>query len=309
MHRRAFLAVPVAGAFATTVASAADPVTLELGNLAGDTSALVYFAQDEGYFKAAGLDVRISVFRNGQEAMTAVSAGALQIGNGNVGSIAVARERGLLAKFVAAGAVYDPSAPTALVVAGKDSPIRSAPDCNGKTVAVNGLQDQAHLQTELWLEKNGADLKSVKFVEIPFPEMAVALERNRVDAALMIEPFLTAAAGRIQVLGNAMGAIAPRWMSTGWFASDAWINANRDAAGRFAQAMARAALWANAHRAETAPILIRVTRLDPAIAGKMTRAVFATRLEPVLLQPVIDMFAHFGLLRRPLPAAEVIWTS
>ena len=44
-----------------------------------------------------------------------------------------------------------------------------------------------------WLEKNGADYKKVKYVEVPFPEMGAALEAKRVDAAFTVEPAYSGA--------------------------------------------------------------------------------------------------------------------
>ena len=299
----ALLAALALGPLATRGADA----PLEIATLPGDASAEVFFARDQGFFRDVGLDVHITVLPNVQAQASAIAAGTLAIGNGNVGSIAVAHERGIDLKFIAPASVYNPAALTARLMVAKGSPIRSAADLNGKVVGTNGLQDQAHLESALWIEKHGGDIKSVRFVEVPFPEMAAALARGRIDAALMIEPLLTAAGDDVQPLGDAMGAIAPRFMSTGYFAADAWLRAHGDDARKFNEAIMRAALWANAHHAESAQILIRSARLDPAIAAKMTRATFGTRLDPRLMQPVIDMFVHFGTLPRPLDANELIW--
>lgn len=310
--RRAILAAFAAGALAVSVphrGAAAEPIHLEIGTMPGDASAEVFYAQERGFFKDEGLDVHITVFTNVSAQAAAVSAGSIVVGNGGVGSIAVAREHGVLERVIAPASTYTPAALTARLMVAKNSPIRSAADLNGKTIATNGLQDQAQLESELWLEKHGADLRSIHFVEVPFPEMAAALERGQVAAALMVEPLITAAGDRVRMLGDAMGAIAPAFVSTGWFASDAWLQKDPDVAARFVRAILRTALWANGHHAETAQILVHAAKLDPVIASKMTRSTYGTKLDPALLQPVLDMFAHFGTLPKPMPAAEIIWSA
>ncbi|HEY5349497.1 MAG TPA: ABC transporter substrate-binding protein [Candidatus Lustribacter sp.] len=294
----------------TGAAPAAGPlIPLEVGTMPGDASAEVYYGVDRGFFKAEGLDVHVAPFTNAPAQAAAVSAGTIVAGNGGVGSVAVARERGIFERVIAPASVYEPTALTAVLMIAKDSPLKSAPDLNGKVIGTNGLQDQAQLETMLWLEKHGADLKTIKFVEVPFPAMAGALEQHRIEAALMVEPLITAGAAGVKPFGDAMGAIAPHFITTGWFASDAWLQAHPDVAARFVRAMLRTAAWANAHHAESAQILVRSAKLDPSIAAKMTRSTYGTSLAPALMQPVLDMFLHFGILSKPMSAADLAWQA
>ena len=303
----ALLALALVPVPAAPVRAAGALIPLEVGTMPGDASAEVYYGVDQGFFKAEGLDVHITGFTNAPAQAAAVIAGTIAAGNGGVGSVAVARERGILEKVIAPASVYNPAALTAVLMVAKDSPIKSAAELNGSIIGTNGLQDQAQLESMLWLEKHGADLKTIKFVEVPFPEMAGALQQKRIAAALMVEPLITAGAADVKTFGDAMGAIAPHFITTGWFASDAWLQANPDVAARFVRAMLHTAEWANAHHAESAQILVRSAKLDPAIAGKMTRATYGTSLDPVLMQPVLDMFVHFGVLAKPITAADLAW--
>ena len=282
-------------------------IPLEVGTMPGDASAEVYYGVDQGFFKAEGLDVHITSFTNVSAQAAAVIAGTIAVGNGGVGSIAVAREKGILERVIAPASMYDASALTAAFMVAKDSPIKTAAELNGKIVGTNGLQDQAHLESMLWLEKHGADLSTIRFTEVPFPAMAGALTQNRIQAALMVEPLITAASADVRQLGDAMGAISQHFITTGWFASDTWLQANPDAGARFVRAMQKTAVWANAHHAESAQILVRSAKLDPAIASKMTRSTYGTALDPALMQPVLDMFLHFKVLPAPMSADDVAW--
>jgi ABC-type nitrate/sulfonate/bicarbonate transport system substrate-binding protein len=139
--------------------------------------------------------------------------------------------------------------------------------------------------------------------------MAGALVQRRIDAALMVEPLITAAGSDIRPLGDAMGAVSPHFMTTGWFAADSWLQSHPDIAARFVRGMLKTAQWANAHHAESAQVLVHSAKLDPAIAAKMTRAVYGTVLDPALMQPVIDMFVHFNVLATPMAASDLMWKA
>jgi NitT/TauT family transport system substrate-binding protein len=282
-------------------------IPLEVGTMPGDASAEVYYGVDQGFFKAEGLDVHITPFTNVSAQAAAVIAGTIAIGNGGVGSIAVAREKGILERVIAPASIYEASALTAVLMVAKESPLKTAADLNGKIVGTNGLQDQAQLESMLWLEKHGADLTTIKFTEVPFPAMAGALQQNRIQAALMVEPLITAASADVRPFGDAMGAISSHFITTGWFAADSWLQMNPDVAARFVRAMLKTAAWANAHHAESAQILVRSAKLDPVIASKMTRSTYGTNLDPVLMQPVLDTFLHYAVLPKAMSADDVIW--
>ena len=309
--RRSLTAACIALALCLTAAGsarAAGPlIPLEVGTMPGDASAEVYYGVDQGFFRAEGLDVHVTPFTNAPAQAAAVIAGTIAVGNGGVGSVALAREHGILESVIAPASIYEATALTAVLMVAKDSPIKNAAELNGKVIGTNGLQDQAQLESMLWLEKHGADLKTIKFVEVPFPEMAGALQQHRIEAALMVEPLITAGAADVKTFGDAMGAIAPHFITTGWFAGDAWLQANPDVGARFVRAMLHVAAWANTHHAESAQILVRSAKLDPAIAAKMTRSTYGTSLDPALMQPVLDMFLHFGVLAKPMPAEDLAW--
>jgi hypothetical protein len=62
-----------------------------------------------------------------------------------------------------------------------------------------------------------------------------------------------------------------------------------------------------AHHAESAQILVRSAKLDPAIAVKMKRSTYGTSLDPALMQPVLDIFLHFGVVPKAMPADDLAW--
>ena len=283
------------------------PLTVvNLINLPADNSAEVYYAEDMGFFKDAGLDVRITPMTNSGAIIAALAGGGGDIGNCVVGSLADARAKGIPVLFFAPAGMSDIKSPTAALIVAKDSPITTAAQLTGKIVAVSGLNDLTYFATRAWIDQNGGNSASVKYVELPFPTMAAALTSHRVDAAYTVEPFFAMAGDSVRLLARASAAVAPRYMATGWIATESWLAAHADVALRFAAAIHRTALWANAHHAETAVILTKYLKTDPEIAAKMYRAPYATSLDTRLIQPAIDTAAKYT--GQPIvPANSLLW--
>ena len=112
---------------------------------------------------------------------------------------------------------------------------------------MNGLGDLTQVAIAAWIDANGGDSKSVKMIEVPFSGVAAALAQGRIDAALLVEPFTTAARGQVKILGDPQAAIGRGYMVTGWYAKADWLNANRDTAQRFVDVMLQTAKWGEAH--------------------------------------------------------------
>jgi len=90
----------VLGATASVPALAA-PLTINVISLPSDTAGTLYYADELGYFKAAGLDVKITDMTSSPPIVAAVASGAGDIGFSVVTSTAVAHERGIPVRFIA----------------------------------------------------------------------------------------------------------------------------------------------------------------------------------------------------------------
>jgi NitT/TauT family transport system substrate-binding protein len=280
-----------------------------VGTLSSDNTASLYYAQELGLFGKYGLDVQITPMQSGPVVAAAVTGGALDIGVANCATIAVARTRGVPLKFIFPASVAGPGTLTDQIMVAKDSPIASASDMAGHTIGVNGLRDLQQLCAMAWVDKHGGDSKTVKFIEIPIPQMGPALEANRVDVALPVEPFVTVSSGIARSFGSVLDGIAPRYMVIGWLATDSWLAAHPDLALLFNRAMREAAVWGNAHRAESATIIARLYKLDPETVAKMNRATYGLDLDPAMMQPVVNGALKYGILTQPIAVDELIWKA
>jgi len=286
----------------------AETLTLQLGAMPTDASAQAFYALDRGFFKAAGLDVTLTVLTNTASIASAVSAGAVDIGYGSVVPLAEAHNRGLSFKAIAPAGMYAGLPSTLMMMVSKRSTAKTGADLNGKTIAVNGLRDLTQYTAQAWIAQNGGDIKTIKLVEIPFSEMGNALDAGRVDAAIIGEPYMSGSLGVARPLGDAGGAVGKRYYITTWFATEAWLNAHTAEARTFVNVMHQTAAWANGHHAESAVILSRYAKLTPEVMATMVRSTYgdAARLEPPMLQPVIDVAVKYGTTA-PTAAADLIW--
>lgn len=303
-------ALALAMLFARPVAvTSADLIKIRVATLASDTGGDVYYALDQGFFRRAGLDVEIDNSNTGPGIIAALTAGTYQFGATNPISIVQAHVHGLPLAIVAPGAVHVRGVLDAGMMLPANSAIKTAKDLEGKTVAVVAVGGIAAVALQAWLTQHGVDAKTVKLVEVPFSSMAPGLEEGRFDAALMVEPFITAAKPHLKVFGDPYEVIANRFLFDGWVASEPWLAKNPDTAKRFIAALRAAHAWANSHHPETAVMLAENTKLDLHLASTMVRSQYGDTLTPALVQPVIDMMAKAGQIDKTISAADLIWKA
>ena len=111
-------------------------------------------------------------------------------------------------------------------------------------------------------------------LEVPFPGVAAALAQGRIDAALLVEPFTSAAGGQVKILGDAQAAIGRGYMVTGWYAKTDWLNANRDTARKFVDVMIQTAKWGNKNHDQSAAILAKYIGMTPEVIRATPRAYY-----------------------------------
>jgi NitT/TauT family transport system substrate-binding protein len=305
MIRRIVTPLVLTALLAPLAAGAQSPATIRVATTPIELGAEVMYAQDQGFFKKAGLNVDLQIMDSGAAIAAAVASGALDVAQGNLVTLATAHERALPFVVVAPAGMYSSNDPTTSLVVAKSSPIKTAKDLENKTIAINGLRNITQIGASAWIDQNGGDYTKVRFIEMPFPQMGAALEAGRVDAAVIAEPELsTALAGGARVLAQPYTAIAKQFLIGGWFANGTWAKAHPAELKRFAGAIVEAGRWANGHRAESAKILEKYTKIR--VSPAMKRTIYAEHLNPAEIQPLIDAAAKYHSLKSPFPAAELV---
>jgi NitT/TauT family transport system substrate-binding protein len=310
MNRHHALSAIAGGLAAASLPAGARAATaVRIATLPVDGTALAYYAKDLNYFQDVGLDVTIQSITNGAAITSSVISNSIDIGGSNIISLAAAYKRGLPVTIIGAGGMHVTGSLATQLMVKKDSPIHTAADLSGKVIGCTGLADVGQFGPELWIDKNGGKASTVKFIEVPFPQLPSALEQGRVDAAWLAEPFVHAAEPFSRTLATCFDAVAPRWMLGAWFTTPAYASAHRDVVDSFRTVMTKTSTWANANPALSAAILAKYSNLDLATVKSMHRIAYATRPEAALVQPAIDLAARYGAIAAAFPAQEIIYSS
>jgi NitT/TauT family transport system substrate-binding protein len=280
--------------------------TIRIQALPTDAGAQAFYALDLGFFRDAGLDVDVQPSVNGAAMISAVMAGAVDIGFANLFSQAQAHLRGLPIKLLFPASMYDGSHPATVLAVALDSPIRSVRDLVGKTVAVNGVGTLIQYAPMIELERLGLSGASMHFVEMPSSAAYPALINHKIDAVELSEPFVSASAGLVRILAPGLDGIARRFVSGGWFSSTSWTESHPTETVKLANVFARTAKWANAHHRESGAILAKYAKLSPDAVLRMTRTPYAERIDLPLMQTEIDVTAQYQFLDRSFPIQEML---
>lgn len=165
-------------------APALETTSLSIGT-ARDTqlSPLIVIANEEGYFKEEGLEVKLELFPAGPDVTAALGSKSIQLGSsGDIPPI-IAKASGLPIEIIAQQA--DISGVQTLVV--NPDKIKTPADLGGKKVAyVPGtVSETFYLRI---LEKYGVDAKSIEPFKIGPTELVPAFKAGNIDAFVIWQP-------------------------------------------------------------------------------------------------------------------------
>jgi NitT/TauT family transport system substrate-binding protein len=172
-------------------AAAADPVWWRRpqrgndsrGNDAAGRGVPVICAQQSGLFRNAGLDVVVQKINSGAATAAALAGGGLDVGILNSVTVIEANAHGVGLSILFPNRMHVPGKPfDAAMVTAAASSIRSGRDLNGRTIGCTAIKDASWLLCRAWMDANGGDSTTAKFVEVPFSAIPVALESGRIDA-------------------------------------------------------------------------------------------------------------------------------
>jgi NitT/TauT family transport system substrate-binding protein len=266
------------------------------------------YAQEAGLFRKAGLDVTLTPNASGSAIASAVIGGAVDIGKSSLTALITAYSKGIQIVLVAPSALYNVESPVTGTIVRADSPLHNARELNGKTVSVQSVRGSLQLATMAWVDNNGGDSSTIKFLELPPSAGLIALDSGRVDAVTLANPYLTQAVSekKARVLGWSSEAIAKRFLLTAYFTTKEFASKNPDVVTHFAQAMAQSANYLNTHQAETVNLVARFTGALPDVVKSIPRETFATTLEARDVQPYIDASVKYKFIPERIDAAALI---
>jgi len=261
-------------------------------------SAGLFIAQQEGLFKAQGLNVTIKLTTDSQEAINGQLTGKYDITSADyVTYLDNVLLRNAKLRIVAESSFLQPNVLTLLVKAG--SGVKSVTQLKNRVVSVNAPNDIGTLLIDSVLTENGIPLNSVKFNNnVIFPAVGTALQKGQVAAAFAPEPFVSfnEFQGGAQELADLDVGGARNFPIQGVAVTDQWARDNPNTLAAFERAYSQGQQIADTDRAAVESAVEKFLGLPPLAASLISLPDFPLGVDSVRLQRIVDAMVRFGLL-------------
>jgi NitT/TauT family transport system substrate-binding protein len=289
------------GVGSTLPAAGPELSDITVGTLPIIDAAPVHLAIEEGFFADEGLTVTVELVQGGAAAIPALVGGDLDIAYGAWPSFLRANAEGLDLRAVADGTRAVPGFTQLLAMPA--SGLKGEPSSlAGKRIAVNTLGNIGELAVRSALVREGLDADAATLVEIPFPDMAVTLERGHVDVIWASEPVATLARdspGAVLVVDSYVDEMEA-FPVAGYQATAAFVDANPRTVAAFRRAMERAVARIAEDERVARDLAPSFTGLDAALAQRVVMPEFRATLQAGDLERVQDQLLALGMLEAPL---------
>ncbi|BCH25282.1 exported protein [Mesorhizobium sp. L-8-10] len=174
-------ALMMAGA---ATADAADKLTVRMDFIAWGTHAAMHLASQKGWFKEAGLDVEVQDGTGSGNTIQLVAAGQADVGQVQLGVMAVAKEKG--ADLVSIAGWFRKSDLAVLV--DRDADIDQIADLKGKSIVnFNGSPWSPYIGS--FLRAGGLSEDDVDIVAVAPPALMSTYTAKQADAVMTTAPF------------------------------------------------------------------------------------------------------------------------
>jgi NitT/TauT family transport system substrate-binding protein len=265
-------------------------------------------ARDAGYFKDEKIEVELVPMAGGGQIIPALQSGALQFGISDALGILNARNGGIPVTYVSFNFAQASDDPVHAVLT-MDPEIKSAADLAGKSVATNLSYNTDWTMMREWLRKNGVDIKSVTFREVPFPDMLAALRNKTVTAVGATEPFITLGKEQgARVLGHYFTDVKSPVVFSGVAAMLPYVESHKDVVARFVRAVNRA-VDDFKDPAVVRKTIAANTKVPPAVIEKMGIGRWEKNMPPETMQFWVDAAKKEGIVNATADLKTLVWES
>lgn len=278
---------------------------LNVGVLSFADLAPFYMADEEGIFEEHGLDVSIQETASGVAQLPSLISGEIDINYGSYISLMQAVDQGL-----PLAVIRENNRPGSQGIhVAEDSDIESVQDLEGATIAVNALGSVQELTSRAVLDHHDVDPASVSFVELPPPEMPSALDLGNVEAAWLVEPFVTTStgSGTSREITSAWDGPTAEMPVAGWASSQEFVAENPEAVASFNAALEEAMQLAEDDPQLMAEVIPEYTDIEPEVAEQVaenTSITSGNELED--LEIVSDLMLEHDFIDEAIDVDELI---
>lgn len=243
-------------ALSPTVASAELLKTRLAQNLA-PISGITIIAKAKGFFEKAGLDVTVSNFTSGKQALDTVIGGGADIATTAEAPVTAAAMAGQPIAFVA-GMEYSDVKTLARTASG----IKSPADLKGKKIAYTAGTGSEVYTSEL-LKAGGLTAKDVTLINLKPQEMLPALAAGSIDGFNTWEPHISN--GR-KAMGSDVVALDTKGIYSETFnivVMQDYLKSNPQIVEKFLSALVESEAWMKANTDEAATLIAKAVGMSP----------------------------------------------
>lgn len=295
------------GAGSTTTTTEDGVTKLKVGYIPVGIYSYFWRAQEAGYFEDENLEVELVPMSGGGEIIPALQSGTLDFGISDALGVLNARNQDIPATYVSFNFVQSSEDPVHAVLTGDES-VKEPADLAGETVATNLSYNTDWTMMREWLRQNDVDVDSVKFQELPFPDMLAALRDGTVAAAGVTEPFYTQGENDdLRVLGNYFTDVKSPIVVSGVAALSTYIEENEQVVERFVSAIDHAIEDFRADPQVARDTIAANTDIDPAVVKEMHLGTWDTSVDVDEVAFWVDAAETEGILENEVEPEELLW--
>jgi NitT/TauT family transport system substrate-binding protein len=269
--------------------------------------AAAYVAQEQGFFKKHGIDMTFVATRSSGNNPPALVSNSVQVAGPTVPTVLEANDAGLDLVIIAAADVYPLSGD--VLVARYGSDIKKPTDLKGKTVGVPGIGALLDFMLHRNLKANGVDPKTVKFVEVGFPQAADALKSGRIDAYPAEAPFTA------RILKSKAGYAVKDWLASTpdgtltvvYATTRKWAEANKDTVIALREAMKEAVAFIKTHHDVMYKDIAKYTHLPLQVVSSLKPPNFEVDITPKQIAFWVDLVKDSGVIKKPVDPAHILF--
>ncbi|MEU7475338.1 ABC transporter substrate-binding protein [Lentzea sp. NPDC042327] len=175
-------------------------------------------------------------------------------------------------------------------------------------IAVNSETDIGSLTTKAVLGTAAVERGKIQFRPMPFGAMEEALKSGKVDAAFMIEPFITKAQRNIgaKILTDTARGPTLDFPMSGYASTKKFAEANPKTLKAFREVLREAQQRAQANKLAVQDSLTTYADVDAPTAALVSVGTFPLSLNPVRLQRVADMMDTEDVLSGRLDVQQLL---
>jgi NitT/TauT family transport system substrate-binding protein len=276
---------------------------VSVGNFGNSTLTMPYtIAQEQGFFKDAGLEVETVVAPSGPALASALIGGTTQIATGVPQGIFPAMAQGQPLRAAAPYGQMDLQ-----LVVPQSSSVKKVADLKGKNIGVTARGAASETFARTMLKEAGVDPDSVTYVAVgPLPAQIAAFQQGSIDASSFSSDATVVAGNQgvklrdlVSTLDGSAGDLGKYGLQSFWATTEQYTKEHADVVDGFCTAMNKASDWLadDANKDAAVKSIMGVTKLPETSATeiwKLQHKEFVTKIDETRWNSNVDWILGDG---------------